>query len=144
MKPDQIVLHCPNNYRHIFFDMAKLEEHLPICQSTNIGQTLELFVEEPSKRKKDSRNSRDNCRSRSRSRENEKPTAHHDSPSNSMIVRGPCRETGSSLSKIESQICTATKISKHRSSFTRDKRSVESNSDSEEENKRPNILVFPV
>jgi hypothetical protein len=29
--PDKVVLHCPNNYMHIFFSAETLAAHLPLC-----------------------------------------------------------------------------------------------------------------
>ncbi len=144
LNPGTLVLHCPNNYRHIFFDKAKLEAHLPSCEPTNIGQTLELFVEESSKRNRNS-SSKAHGNERSRSRETER-AALPNAPSSSLVsvnVRGSCRESGSSLKKVDSQIFTASKVSKHRSMITRGQRSKDSNSESDQENVRPNASVLP-
>ena len=45
------VLHCPNNYLHIFFEADKLAAHIPQCDKMNIRQCLEPYVPDPPKRK---------------------------------------------------------------------------------------------
>ena len=42
--PDKEVIHCPNNYMHIFFSQETLTSHLPHCISNHNTQAVELFV----------------------------------------------------------------------------------------------------
>ena len=50
--PSTPVLHCPNNYMHIFFDAERLAEHVPQCDKMNIRQCLEPYVEEKVKKRR--------------------------------------------------------------------------------------------
>ena len=68
--PDKVVLHCPNNYMHIFFSAETLAAHLPLCKSTHNTQTVDRFVpREKSKSKAVNRSDLDDKIKRSRSRE---------------------------------------------------------------------------
>lgn len=50
--PGKRVYHCKYNYMHIFLDEQALKAHetTAVCKKDQMGQTLEAYVLEPSKR----------------------------------------------------------------------------------------------